>query len=304
MVQQTWEIRPNDDAWPEAVNELAGAPTLIYGVGDKGALAGPFLSVIGARRATPYGITVAGMVGRVAAQYGLTVVSGGAMGCDRAALRAALDEGGKVVVVSGCGADRVYPSSSRDVFHDAACGGGCVISLEPWGTPPHTYSFPKRNRIIAALGTSLMVCEAGVPSGTFSTANAAVELNRNVYAVPGSVFSPTSRGTNMLLSQGAAVISDERSLDACLSLDYDRLRLRGETGPDATWGRTMSALIASPMRPDELAAWLGEDVLDTVRHLVEFEASGLVARLPDGRYSPSEESYRRRGPIEGAAGRI
>lgn len=304
MEQKRWELHPQDEAWPSCVDELEGAPKVVYGIGDPTALEGPCLSIIGARRASPYGLAVAEMAGRMAAQFGLTVVSGGAMGCDRAALRAAIDEGGRVVIVSGCGADRVYPEVSRDVFEDAKDHAGCVIALEPWGMHPSTYAFPKRNRVIAALGTSLMVCEAGVPSGTFSTANTAVELSRNVYAVPGPLFSPSFRGTNQLISQGAHIICDEAALDTCLSLDYDRLRLTGGPGQDAAWGRTMTALMTCPLRPDELAAWLGEEVLPTVRMLVEFEADGLVTRLPDGRYSPSKEAFLRRGAVEGSAGRL
>lgn len=297
-----WELVPGDEAWPKAVSELDGAPDRIYGRGDKTSLEGPFLSIIGARRSTPYGLAIAEMAGRVAAQCGLTVVSGGAMGCDRAALRAALDEGGRVVVVSGVGADRVYPSTSRDVFEDAVTHRGSVISIERWGTGPSTWTFPKRNRVIAALGQALMVCEAGVPSGTFSTANAAVELGRSVYAAPGSVFSPSSRGTNMLISQGASVICDEQALETCISLEYGRLRLAGERGAEATWGRVMTALISNPMRPDELATRLGENVLDMVRKLVGYEADGLVTRLPDGRYSPTRDAYLRRGDQAGPSG--
>lgn len=301
MGDERWVLHPSDEEWPRQLDELHGAPKRLFGMGDKSSLKGPFISIIGARRASPYGLAIAEMAGRVAAQCDITVVSGGAMGCDYEALRAALDEGGRVVIVSGVGADRVYPPSSRDVFEEARERGGSVISMEEWGKGPLPYSFPKRNRLIAALGSSLMVCEAGVPSGTFSTANAAAELGRTVYAAPGSIFSPSSRGTNLLVQQGASVICDERSLETSISLDYDRLRLTEES--DATWGRIMSALVTSPMRPDELATRLGEEVLTTVRSLVGYEAAGLVTRLPDGRYSPTKEAYLRGGEQPGEAER-
>ena len=104
----------------------------------------------------------------------------------------------------------VYPASSADVYAGAVAAGGAVISLERWGSPPRRYAFPKRNAIIAALSTCLFVTEAGMRSGTMSTADVAVELGRKVYGIPGSIFSPLSAGTNWLISEGARVICDSR----------------------------------------------------------------------------------------------
>lgn len=282
-----WVIERGEDGWPPALEELASPPDRVYVRGDPGALRGPAVSVVGARHATPYGLAVAEMAGRVAAECGVTVVSGGAMGCDHAAGSAALAAGGVGVVVSGCGADVVYPESSRDVFEGAVASGGAVVSLERWGAPPRRWAFPKRNAVIAALAEVLVVTEAGPRSGTMSTADVAVELGRTIYAIPGSIFSPESAGTNRLIAEGARVIPDEQSLETAISLDFGVARLV-ERRPRREGGPVMSALLASPTRPDELAARLGGDVLTVMRTLTEYEARGLARRLPDGRYSPTE----------------
>lgn len=281
-----WEVRKGEAGYPDSLLDLARPPEVLYGRGDPSSLAGPCLSIVGSRRATPYGEAIAEMAARVAADAGVTVVSGGAMGCDRAAGIAALRAGGRTVVVSGCGADVVYPSTSRDVYEGAVASGGAVVSVERWGTGPRRWAFPKRNALIAALSKVLVVTEAGVRSGTLSTAEEATELGRTVYAIPGSVFSPGSAGTNRLIADGARVIPDEQSLSVALSLDYGAAAL---VGPDARSapGPVMSALLATPLRPDELAARMGESVLTVLKTLTDFEARGHVERLPDGRYAPT-----------------
>lgn len=281
-----WELKRGGGEWPESLDDLSSPPDVLYGRGDPRALLGPCISVVGARRATPYGLAVAEMVARVAAECGITVVSGGALGCDHAAGAAALRAGGRTVVVSGCGADVVYPATSQDVYEGALSSGGAVVSPAPWGSQPRRWAFPRRNALIAALSRVLVVTEAGVVSGTMSTAETAAELGRIVYAVPGSIFSPTSVGTNRLISEGARAIADEQSLAVAISLDYGVARLVTGAGRGAA-GAVMSALVASPARPDELAARLGEDVLTTLRSLIDYEARGLAERLPDGRWSPT-----------------
>lgn len=285
-----WVIERGSPQWPGAFEELPNPPERIYGVGDPGVLSEPSVSVVGARRATPYGLAIAEMSARVAVECGVAVVSGGAMGCDSAAGAAALSAGGRTVVVSGCGADVVYPASSRDLFRDAAGGGGAVISAERWGMGPRRWAFPKRNALIAALSQVLVVTEAGRRSGTMSTAEAAIELGRTVYAIPGSIFSPNSSGTNRLIAEGARVIADEQELSIALSLDYGVARMSPTAAP-VEWGPVMSALMASPARPDELSERLNESVLTVMRTLTEHESRGMVERLPDGRYSPTRAFF-------------
>lgn len=284
-----WELRLGEEGYPSRFLDLANPPAVLYGRGDPSCLEGAYLGVVGARRATPYGLSIAEMAGRVAAVGGVGVVSGGAMGCDAASQRAALDGGARVVVVSGVGADCVYPDTSRDVFERAVAEGGAVISAERWGSPPRRWAFPKRNALIAALCRSLVVTEAGYRSGTLSTADAAIELDRSVYAIPGSIYSANSMGTNMLISEGAQIIWDERALENAIALDFGFLVMQKEGQAEAD--PVMVALTGTPLRPEELAQSLGQNTLVTMRMLADYEARNLVERLPDGKYSPSRAYF-------------
>lgn len=289
-----WEITPDDEEFPETLRQMEQPPRLLHGLGEVSVLSTPCLGVVGTRRATPYGLTVAEMAGRIAAESGITLVSGGAMGCDAAALRGALDAGGKAIVVSGVGADCIYPKSSTDVFERAPRGGGAVIALAPWGASVHRFAFLQRNTIIAALSTALLVSEAGQRSGTTSTALAATELGKEVYAAPGSIFSPESQGANALIRDGAHIVTCESDLEMLISRDYGVLRLVSEQVATPR-GRVMSALISSPMRADDLANRLGYEPLELLRILADYEVNGAVVRLPDGRYAPTRETLVGRG---------
>lgn len=286
---ERWILTRGDDYYPKCLEDLHSPPRVLYGIGDPTLLSAPMLSVIGARRATPYGIAIAEMTARVAVDCGVTVVSGGAMGCDFAAGMSALSAGGKTIVVLGCGADVIYPRSSEPLIL-AAQEQGVVLSLDSWKTPPRRFAFPRRNAIIAALGSVLVVTEAGIRSGTMTTAEAAIDLGRTLYAIPGSIFSPTSAGTNRLISEGARIISDESSLAVSLALDFGTVA-RAQKDQTSPKSRIVSALLASPSRPEELAMRLGEDILTLMRTLTDFEASGIIQRLPDGRYTPTREYH-------------
>ncbi len=293
-MNQHWELTRGDALYPTALEDLPDPPQRLYGLGNPEVLSERSLSIIGARKATPYGLAAASLGGRVAAECDVVVVSGGAMGCDAAASRAALDAGGKTVVVSGCGADVVYPRSSSDVYERAVKTGGAVVSLQPWGAQPQRWAFPKRNRIIAALSQSVLICEAGVRSGTFSTALAADQIGRDLYVIPGSIFSAESAGANQLIVDGAYIIASEVDLEQRIAFDYGVLRMLrdGDTRPE---GRILSSLISEPMRADDLARHLGEPVHRTLSALADYEARGVVMRLPDGRFSLSEAAYSAHG---------
>ena len=248
---ERWELTPEDGEYPHQLLDLERPPKCLYGIGSREVLSTRSLAVIGARRATPYGIAVAEMAGRIAAECGITVVSGGALGCDAAALRAAQRAGGSTI--------------------------------------PTRAGFPKRNRIIAALSEALMVAEAGERSGTSSTAECASSLGRTIYAVPGSIFSPESVGANRLIVDGALPIVSEEDLEMRISLDFNVMRLLSGGG-SREFDRVLSALVAMPMRTDDLANRLGENPLELLMKMAELEASGVVTRLPDGRYAPSKET--------------
>lgn len=296
------EIALGDKEYPECFRELQPSPSMIYIRGDLDVLRTPCAAVIGSRRATPYGIATAQIIAAALAQSGITVVSGGARGCDQAAGWSALDAGGKHVIVLGTGADIVYPRSAASLIERTIDAGGAIVSIERWGTGPRKYAFPKRNRVIAALSRALFITEADLPSGTFSTAEAAVALDREVLAVPGSIMSPLSCGTNHLIASGAGCLIDEDSVEMAVSrifgtLRYCRSRVHGAFAGNGQEAEIMRALFASPLRMDEIAAMLSVGVMDCLPPVSALEMRGCIERLPDGRYAPTVRSMRERSTI-------
>ena len=169
-----------------------------------------------------------------------------------------------------------------------------MVSIAPWGTKPQRFLFPQRNRVIAALSEAVFIGEAGMPSGTFSTAEAAMELGREVLVAPGSVFSPESRGANYLISVGACCITDEESLEIALSRIFGVLRhphepLREVESADPREQRVLRALAASPMRSEDIARLAGLDARGCLEFLSDLMISGRVEQLIDGRYALTKE---------------
>jgi DNA processing protein len=283
------ELHPGDAGYPACLAETPRPPRTLYVAGDPSALR-LGLGVVGSRKATPYGLACAQRFAGWAAAQGVTIVSGAAYGCDQAAQRAALAEDGRTVAVLGCGADVDYPSGAADLL-DTMRRDGAVVSELPWGTPPTRWAFPERNRIIAGLSAALLVVEAGLPSGTFSTADHALDASRDVLAVPGSIFAPECRGANRLIRQGAFPVTDvselAEDLRSCGLLsalpdggDREQPQAAEESDPVAR------ALLADPMRPDDLARALAMDIIEVMRRLARLETAGVAHRYPDGRYGP------------------
>lgn len=288
-----WMIEAGDERYPRALLDLDGAPPRIYGRGDVDALSKPLLAIIGSRRPTPYGIATSELAARIATEQGIGVVSGGARGCDHAGGAETVRRGGVHVAVLGCGADVVYPRSSARLLETTLARGGAVISLDTWGTPPRRFAFPRRNRIIAALSQAVFIGEAGLPSGTFSTAEAAIELGREILAAPGSIFSPLSFGTNHLISEGACCIANEEAMEMALSRIFGTLRAQSMAGtslpvsnPEET--RVLEALTATPLALDDIARMLGCDAVHCLTVVGDLVVRGLVELLPDGRYGASK----------------
>lgn len=286
-------LKPDDPRYPPQLKRDDHKCPELNIVGNIDILNTPLISIIGARKATPYGLACAQMAGRIAAECGITVVSGGAIGCDSEAARSCLEHGGKTIVVPGCGPDILYPSSSDDLFYEAVLTGGCVLSNIDWGFGPTKQTFLSRNTIIAALSRSLIVCEAGVKSGTFSTATVAAELGRRVYAIPGSIYSATSKGTNHLLESGASIVCDEEALEALISLDYNVLRLVNE-GTEIKRDKLLAALIANPMTASDIASFLGLSIPEAFALISDYEAAGIIERQMDGKYSPSAKELQKK----------
>lgn len=194
----------SSSAYPEQLKELANPPQTLYVMGEPYALYGKTLAVVGARKCTRYGVEATRRFAKQAVELGYAIVSGGAIGIDTEAHWAALSAGGKTVAVMGCGADVSYPVRNESLFSAILENGGCIVSEHPWGEPPLPYRFRQRNRIIAGLSQAMLVPECNMPSGTFTACEYMSNICRPLLAVPGSIFSDTSKGTNYLIAQREA----------------------------------------------------------------------------------------------------
>jgi DNA processing protein len=223
---EEWDGGPLGDCWavcrcsaeyPEQLLELDDrTPPVLFGLGERAGLRrlqrDLTVTIVGSRRATRYGTSVAGELGNMLGAAGLTVVSGMAFGIDSAAHEGTLDGGGATVAVLGGGPDVAYPPSKRALHGRIASSGGVLLSERPPGIRPEKWSFPARNRIMAALARTVIVVEAALPSGTMITAEEATRLHRDLGAVPGPVTSRTSAGTNELIREGAALVRDAQDV--------------------------------------------------------------------------------------------
>ena len=221
-----------DADYPERLRQIPAPPGVLY-------LRGRWFSfdeevaigVVGTRRPTPYGVEMAGTLGLELAQGGALVVSGIAQGLDSAALKGALQGGGGVVSVLGCGVDVVYPAENRWLYEDVAAAGALVSEFPP-GSPPEGWHFPVRNRIISGLSLGVAAVEAAERSGTLITARLALEQNRDVFALPGPANAPMSMGTNGLIQRGEAklILSAQDILCEYQGVYPGRLRPAGAPG--------------------------------------------------------------------------
>jgi DNA processing protein len=195
--------------YPESLRQLADPPRVLYSTASDERLAkltrAPAATVVGTRRPSPYGVEMAQALGRGLAAAGVTVISGLALGVDALAHKGALERRGRAIAVLACGADLAYPARHRDLYGRVR-EAGVVLSELPPGCRPFRWSFPARNRIMAALGAITVVVEAADPSGSLITASFAADLGRTVGAVPGQVTSRVAAGSNRLLRDGAATI--------------------------------------------------------------------------------------------------
>jgi len=273
-----------DDGYPPSLLQIPDPPPLLYVAGHVDWLSGPSLAIVGSRNATAQGVANAEAFARALSEAGLTVVSGLALGIDAAAHRGALAGPSSSVAVLGTGADVVYPTRNRALAHALATRGALVSEL-PLGSPPLPANFPRRNRLISGLALGCLVVEAAAESGSLITARLAAEQGKEVFAVPGSIHSPLSKGCHALIKQGAKLVESARDV-----LDELRLPMSQSSAPApviAAVGaarRVLEAIGHDPCDADSIARRSGLSAAETSALLTQLELDGEIAVLPGGLY--------------------
>ncbi|HET6946736.1 MAG TPA: DNA-processing protein DprA, partial [bacterium] len=266
-----------DDSYPSRLREVPAAPPVLYTrghilPGDRNAVA-----VVGTRRPSPYGQSVARDLGAALGVHGVTVISGLARGIDAIAHRAALDAGGRTLAVLGSGLDEIYPAEHRRLAEEVAANGALVTDYS-LGTRPEAANFPPRNRIISGLSRAVVIVEAGEESGALITARFAADQGRDVFVVPGSIYSRASRGTNRLLQEGAApMLTPDDVLEAVRPRSSEDFAPMELAEPDDPIERAVLRLLsAEPAHVDDLAARAGEPIAQVTAALSLLELRGLI----------------------------
>ena len=277
----TWK----DENYPSRLSEFDNAPPVLYIRGEYRPEDEWAVAVVGTRRVTAYGRQVTESIARTLASRGVTVVSGLARGVDAIAHQAAIEAGGRTLAVLGCGVDRIYPPEHRQLA-EQVIAHGALISDYALGTPPEAYNFPPRNRIISGLSLATVVVEAGAKSGALITANFAVEQGREVFAVPGNVMTPQSKGTNRLIQQGAHPLLDPEEILEVLELTLisEHREARVVLPADATEAQIFDILSHEPKHVDEIRAQADLPIEKVTAALAMMELKGMVRQVSGMRY--------------------
>jgi DNA processing protein len=281
----------SDKAYPEALREIPGAPPLLLAEGNLSLLQTVQLAVVGSRNPTQYGKRLAQDFALALSQRGITVSSGLALGIDAAAHRGALAGSGHTIAVLGSGVDAIYPKSHQGLAEDILSAGGLILSEFPLGTSPLPWHFPKRNRIISGLSQGVLVVEATLGSGSLKTAEHALQQGREIFAIPGSIHSPLSRGCHALIQQGAKLVNEIDDIFTELpNISMLDASIVGDTPPDQGKVNQQTFEISPLLKYidhectslDVLLQGTGLDIGRLSAGLLELELQGYIAGVPGG----------------------
>jgi len=280
-----------DSDYPSRLKEIYDYPPVLY---IRGSLLPDdewCLAVVGTRRATVYGKQVTEEIITDLAQSRITIVSGLAKGIDTVAHRSALAAGGRSLAVFACGLDTVYPPENEKLARDIM-ERGALISEYPLGTRPRAENFPRRNRILSGLSLGVLITEAGETSGAMITANMALEQNREVFAIPGSILSPASRGTNRLIQEGGKLVRDYTDILEELNLTTvsRQIEMREILPASETESLLLKHLSAEPTHVDEVCQSSGLPAATVSSTLAMMELKGLVKQVGTMNYVLSREA--------------
>ncbi len=285
----TWLAAPehhllalDDPAYPALLRSIPDPPVLLYAMGDVALLSAPSIAIVGSRNASIQGVLNARAFAEELSYAGLAIVSGMALGIDAAAHDGGLRGPGSSIAVVGTGADRIYPRRNRELAHRIAARG-CVLSEYPLGMGPLAANFPRRNRIISGLACAVLVVEAAAGSGSLITANLANEQGRDIFAIPGSIHAPLSKGCHTLIKAGAKLVD-------CAADVLGELRMAPLAGfgaraslPYAGQHHALLALLGyGPVAADTIAALSDTPPGLLAGQLLSLELSGHLERLPGG----------------------
>jgi len=282
----TWE----DDDYPVRLREVHQSPPVLYVRGEIKPVDDWSVAIVGTRRVTAYGSQVTAKIAASLAQAGVTVVSGLARGVDGVAHKAVLDAGGRTIAVLGCGLDRMYPPEHRKLAEQITQSGALISDYAP-GTPPEATNFPPRNRIISGLSKATVVVEAGQRSGALITAQFAVDQGREVFAVPGNILSPQSRGPNRLIQDGARILLKPQEILEVLDLTRitDQSAARTVLPTNATEAQLFNALSHEPLHVDEIRNQTNLPIEMVTSTLALMELKGMVRQVGGMRYTAVKE---------------
>jgi DNA processing protein len=283
----TWE----DEEYPQRLRTIDQSPPIIYVKGEITLDDDWAVGIVGTRRVSAYGRQVTEELATYLANNHITVISGLARGVDAAAHQAILKAGGRTLAVLGCGVDVTYPPEHKKIA-DAIIENGALISDYPPGTAPESSNFPPRNRIISGLSRAVVVIEAGIESGALITARYAVEQGREVFAVPGSIYAPMSKGTNKLIFDGAAPLL--KMDDVLRSLDIEKVQAYKQARlflpADDLEKKILAELGDEPVHIDEIRAGADISAADAISKLTILELTGHVRNVGGMNYVLIRES--------------
>ncbi|TCS43892.1 DNA-processing protein DprA [Reinekea marinisedimentorum] len=291
LQQLEWAEQPGhclvsieDDAYPHTFQALVDAPLLIWGKGNPDVLNNKQIGIVGSRAASANALRHTANISACLAGNGLTITSGGATGVDSASHQAALDAQGKTIAVLGCGVDIVYPKHNRQLF-DSISRNGMVISEYPLGTQPKPGHFPRRNRIISALSEAIIVIEAGLKSGTLTTAQHALEQGKDIFVLPGDIANPNNAGSHKLIQEGAFLLAEPRDVLEFLHMkpDFNLAAQQADLSHLSPLQQQILATLQIEPKPLEgLAHDLSEPMHQLLEPILELELEGLIEQHPGG----------------------
>ena len=288
-------ITIKDEQYPLLLQSVPNAPPVLYIKGrvlDEDQFA---IAIVGTRRKTSYGKQVATELSRFLAENGITVISGMARGIDTIAHQGALDGGGRTIAVLGCGLDIIYPPENHQLSQQIIENGALVSEFYP-GTQPEAVNFPPRNRIISGLARAVVVVEADERSGALITAKFALEQTRDVFAVPGSIYAPRSRGANRLISDGAIPLLDFKDLLLVLNLEQtaDYRYLQQSLPTNEIEALLLETIRDEPLHIDEIKNITGLSTDKVSANLTMMELKGFIRKTENMTYqavSDDQEMY-------------